>query len=102
MPRRFISRELKEKALELSLRGVSDTIIEEYLGIKKCTLRRIRQKFCQTGEVVQVPACSGRSRLLDGLDVQVRLLSFLVASFVTNVLANVFSLLRGVCNASQT
>ncbi|KAH9047249.1 hypothetical protein EDB84DRAFT_1247102, partial [Lactarius hengduanensis] len=29
---------------------------------------RLRQKFRQTGEVVQVPVCSGRPRLLDGLN----------------------------------
>ncbi|KAH9061331.1 hypothetical protein EDB87DRAFT_1560502 [Lactarius vividus] len=71
MGRQFISQEIKEKAVELSLRGVADATIRECLGISQCTLRRLRQKFRQTGEVVQVPVCSGRPRLLDGLDVQV-------------------------------
>jgi hypothetical protein len=33
MTRRFISQDLKEKALQLSLRGVNDATIEEYLRI---------------------------------------------------------------------
>ncbi|KAH8977575.1 Homeodomain-like protein [Lactarius hatsudake] len=68
MGRRFISQEIKEKAVQLSLRGVADATIRECLGISQCTLRRLRQKFRQTGEVVQFPVCSGRPRLLDGLD----------------------------------
>jgi transposase len=71
MTRRAISRELKEKALRLSFRGLSDATIQDYLGISKCTMRRLRQLYRQTGEVVRVPLLSGRPRLLDGLDVQV-------------------------------
>jgi hypothetical protein len=56
MVRRFISREIKEKALELSLSGVSDETIQDLLGIRKRTLRLLRQMYHQTGKVVRVLA----------------------------------------------
>ncbi len=71
MPRRFISRESKEKALELSLRGVTDGEILEYLGITKSTMKRVRRNYRRTGDVVQVPTCPGRPRILTGLNAQV-------------------------------
>src|SRR6266702_5782801 len=94
---RFISREIKEKALELSLRGVADATIRDCLGISQCTLRRLRQKYRQTGEVVQVPLCPGRPRLLDGLDVRVCLFSFNICFS-----ANEVSSLRAAYSASRT
>ncbi|KAH9050785.1 hypothetical protein EDB87DRAFT_1572775, partial [Lactarius vividus] len=60
---------------ELSLRGVADATIRDSLGISQYTLRRLRQKYRQTGVVVQVLVCSDLPCLLDGLDVWVGLSS---------------------------
>jgi transposase len=59
MVRRFLSRELKEKALDLSLQGVSDGEILEYLGISSGTMARVRKNYQETGDVVRIPTCSG-------------------------------------------
>ncbi|KAH9054642.1 hypothetical protein EDB87DRAFT_1544541, partial [Lactarius vividus] len=50
------------------LRGVADATIRDSLGISQYTLRRLRQKYRQTGVVVQVLVCSDLPCLLDGLD----------------------------------
>ncbi len=68
MARQFISYELKEKALELSLQGVTDREILEYLGIGKSTMKHVRRNYRRTGDVVRVPICAGRPRLLDAVD----------------------------------
>ena len=77
MPRRFISRELKELALASSLRGASTASIEEFYGIKESTMRRLRQTYRQTGDVVRAPVFSGRPRLMDGLNANVSLFSLI-------------------------
>jgi len=59
MARQFISYELKEKALELSLQGVTDREILEYLGIGKSTMKRVRRNYRRMGDVVHVPICAG-------------------------------------------
>ena len=71
MPRRFISQELKEFALASSLRGASNASIEEFYRIKESTMRRLRQTYCQTGDVVRAPVFSGRPCLMDGLNTNV-------------------------------
>ncbi|KAH9009475.1 hypothetical protein EDB85DRAFT_1810136, partial [Lactarius pseudohatsudake] len=48
--------------------GMSDADIEEYLGISERSMRRLRATYLATGEVVRIPVCPGRPRLLDSLD----------------------------------
>jgi len=64
----FISYELKEKALELSLQGVTDCEILEYLGISKSTMKCVRRNYWRMGNVVHVPICAGQPCLLDAVD----------------------------------
>ncbi|KAH9011360.1 hypothetical protein EDB84DRAFT_1648685, partial [Lactarius hengduanensis] len=66
--RRHFSREIKEVALHMSHQGMSDADIEEYLGISERSMRRLRATYLATGEVVRIPVCPGRPRLLDSLD----------------------------------
>src|SRR6266404_3602642 len=71
MPCRFISQEVKKIGLELSLGGVSDHTISEYLGIHKSMMSQVRNIYQTTGNVVRIPVCAGCLCLLDGLDTQV-------------------------------
>jgi transposase len=69
---RYISKVEKEMALKMSLEsGLSDTKIAEYTGIRPRTMRGLRQRFQETGEVVREPVVSGRPRLLNSLDATV-------------------------------
>ena len=74
---RYISREIKEAAFKMSQEGLSDEQIEQFLGIGGRTMRRLRATYHATGAVVQIQACPGRPRLLDGLDARVRLFPFI-------------------------
>jgi transposase len=80
MGRRHISREIKEAALSMTRRGLPDADIEEHLGISARTMRRLRETFRITGNVVRIPVCPGRPRLLDGLDARVSLFAFSITS----------------------
>ena len=75
--RHHISREIKEAALKMTQEGLSDPQVEQFLGISGRAMRRLRQTYQETGEAVQIPACPGRSRILDGLDARVRPLLFI-------------------------
>ena len=97
MLRRFISRELKELALASSLRGVSNASIEEFYGIKESTMRRLRQTYRQTGDIVRTPVFSGWPRLMDGLNANVRRFALLFC-----LVANGSSFSRAAYCASQT
>ena len=76
MGTRHISREIKEAALKMSQEGLSDQLIEQFLGVSGRAMRRLRETYHATGDVVRIPACPGRPRLLDGLDARVRLFPF--------------------------
>ncbi|KAH9008211.1 hypothetical protein EDB84DRAFT_1258323, partial [Lactarius hengduanensis] len=72
------SREIKEVALHMSHQGMSDADIEEYLGISERSMRRLRATYLATGEVVRIPVCPGRPRLLDGLDSRIHSFLFFI------------------------
>ena len=48
-----------------------DSQVKEYTGISERSLKRLRQTFKETGEVVRVPVCAGRPRSLTALDANV-------------------------------
>ena len=52
----------------MSQEGLSDEQIEQFLGIGGWTMRQLRVTYHATGAVVQIQACPGQPRLLDGLD----------------------------------
>ncbi|KAI0685877.1 hypothetical protein C8T65DRAFT_556021, partial [Cerioporus squamosus] len=67
--RRHISTEVKAIALCMSLEcNLPDKKVKKYTGISICSLKRLRATFRQTGELVRIPVCPGRPRLLDALD----------------------------------
>ena len=74
--RQHISREIKEAALKMFQQGLTNQQIEQFLGISERAMRRLRATFHATGEVVRIPPCPGRPRLLDGLDARVCLFLF--------------------------
>ncbi|KAG1888518.1 hypothetical protein F4604DRAFT_1674203 [Suillus subluteus] len=59
---RYISKERKQVALQMSLLNVKDPTIRHYTGISELMAYR------ETGEVVRTPVCAGRRRILDSLD----------------------------------
>jgi len=70
--RRHISKEEKEIGLRMSLEsGLSDEKIAEYTGIRSRTMRRMRQRYEETGESMRRPIVSGRPRVLNSLDATV-------------------------------
>ena len=72
MPRRHIPKEYKEIALKMSLtHHTSDSEIKKCTGISKRALKRLRKTFRETGDVIRMPICSGRPRLLSALDANV-------------------------------
>lgn len=75
--RRHIPKEYKEIAIHMSLNeDVSDKDIRCYVGISQRAMRRLRQTYRETGEVVRTPLDAGRPRLMDSLDVAVSHPSF--------------------------
>lgn len=69
---RAISKAEKEITLRMSLQsGLNDTQIAEYTGIRPRTMRGLRKRFRETGEIVKKPVVSGRPRLLNSLDAMV-------------------------------
>ncbi|KAI0265594.1 Homeodomain-like protein [Gloeopeniophorella convolvens] len=65
MVRRHISKEDKHAALALSRQGLTDAEVHRRTGISVRALRRLRRTFRDTGDVVRVPAVSGRPPLVD-------------------------------------
>ena len=57
---RYISKELKEMALSMSLQGIHDSEIHEYTGISVRSIKRLRSTFRQIGEVSRKPVVPGR------------------------------------------
>lgn len=79
--RRHISKSEKEVALRMSLEsGLSDIKIAEYTGIRPRTMRSLRKRFQETGEVVKKPVVSSRPRLLNSLDATVSYTICVIAS----------------------
>ncbi|KAI0782606.1 hypothetical protein C8Q75DRAFT_686486, partial [Abortiporus biennis] len=67
--RRHIPKRDKEIALHMSLHHhLSDTKINNLLGIRPRTMRRVRKNYRETGSVVRTALCPGRPRELDGLE----------------------------------
>ena len=74
MVRRHISTELKEKALLMSLDGMTDAEIREVTGISERSLKRVRSVYRRTGRVVPPPPIDlGRPRMLSAMHVKVRI-----------------------------
>jgi transposase len=69
---RYISDELKEMALSMSLQGLRDLDIHEYTGISVRSLKRLRRTHRQTGEVSRKPIAPGRPRDLTSMHRKVR------------------------------
>ncbi len=73
MSRRHIPKEVKDIALRMSLNhGLPDKEIKKYTGMSIRALKRLRQTFRNTGNTVRTPACNGRPRQMDALDMNVR------------------------------
>ena len=72
-----IPRERKEVALQMSVLGLQDRTIRRYTGVSERSMRYLRKTFRETGEVVRVPLCTGRPRILDSLDTTVNSYPFL-------------------------
>ena len=51
--------------------GLNDTQIAEYTGIRPRTMRGLRKRFRETGEIVKKSVVDGRPRLLNSLDAMV-------------------------------
>jgi hypothetical protein len=70
--RRHITKERKEIALHMSLEeNVCDKDICRLTGISERSMQRIRKNYHDIGEVVRIPVCDGRPRLLDSLETNV-------------------------------
>ena len=66
----YISNEVKEMALSMSLQGLRDSEIHEYTGISVRSLKRLRKTHRQIGEVSKKPAIPGRPRNLSSMQTQ--------------------------------
>ena len=93
-----IEREIKEAALKMFQEGLSDQLIEQFLGVSGWAMRWLRETYHATGDVVWIPACSGQPCLLDSLNARVCLFPF---SFRLNP-NYYFSFLRAAYCASLT
>ncbi|KAI0089834.1 hypothetical protein BDY19DRAFT_859033, partial [Irpex rosettiformis] len=70
--RRHIPKEVKEVALRMSLeQGLPDKTIQEYTKISIRSLKRLRKTYRDTAEVVRVPVCDGRPRILQSGDANI-------------------------------
>jgi hypothetical protein len=72
MVRRYISDDIKEMALSMSLQGISDSEIRELTGVSERSLKRLRSVHRQTGAVSSRPIDVGWPRILSAMAVQVR------------------------------
>ena len=77
-----IPRERKEVALQMSVLGLQDRTIRRYTGVSERSMRYLRKTFRETGEVVRVPLCTGRPRILDSLDTTVNSYPFLYSFYL--------------------
>ena len=69
---KHITKEHKEIALHMSLEeNVCDKQIRCLTGISERSMQRIQKNNCEIGEVVRIPVCEGRPRLLDSLEMNV-------------------------------
>lgn len=94
---RYISDELKEMALSMSLQGLSDIDIRDFTGISERSLKRVRSTFRDIGQVSRVPVSTGRYRMLTPMEAKVLFLSFDRCHLLTE---NSFSVI--VSSASPT
>lgn len=70
--RRYITKERKEIGLHMSLEeDICDKDIRRLMGISELSMQRIWKNNREIGEVVQIPVCQGRPRLLDSLEMNV-------------------------------
>jgi hypothetical protein len=85
---RHISDDLKQMALSMSLQGLRDSDIHEYMGISVRSLKRLRSTFRETGgDVSRKPISTGRPHILTSMDRKVRLTMLLKAlSHLTKIL----------------
>ncbi|KAG2034200.1 hypothetical protein BDR03DRAFT_870546 [Suillus americanus] len=60
---RYISKERKQIALQMSLLNIKDPAIYRYTGISERSMRYLRKTYRETGEVVRTPICTGRPRI---------------------------------------
>jgi hypothetical protein len=77
--------------------NVDDDHIRRYTGISQRAMRRLRKTYHETGEVVRVPVCPGRPRILDSLDADVSCISIIFV-LVTKLSTSFW---RVVLSASQ-
>jgi hypothetical protein len=91
---RYIPKEHKQIALQMSLLNMKDQMIRHYTGISERSMRYIRKTYRETGEVVRTPVCAGRPRILDSLDANVSYCLFSV------LLTCDFSVPRGMYRAT--
>ena len=70
--RRYITKERKEIGLHMSLEeDICDKDIRRLTGISERSMQRIRKNNREIREVVRIPVCQGRPRLLDSLETNV-------------------------------
>ena len=70
--RRHFTKERKEIGLHMSLEeDIRDKHIRRLTGISERSMQRIRKNDREIGEVVRIPVCQGRPRLLDSLETNV-------------------------------
>ena len=67
---RYISDELKQMALSMSLQGVPDSDVHKYTGISVRSIKRLRSTHRRTGEVSNKPIAPGRPRDLTSMQTQ--------------------------------
>ncbi len=70
---RHIPKELKEMALSMSLQGLRDLEIPEYIGVSVPMLKKLRSAH-RTGDLFPPPPIDrGRPRMLTAVQVKVRI-----------------------------
>ena len=70
--RRHIPKAVKDMVLHMmNDEALTDKLIHYYTGISMCSLKRLRQTYCEMGDSVQTPVCNGRPRILDSLETAV-------------------------------
>ena len=66
----YISDELKEMALSMSLQGLQDSEVHEYTGISMRSIKRLRSTYRKIGQVSRKPVIPGRQRNLTSMQTQ--------------------------------
>ena len=67
----YISDEVKEMALAMSLQGLSDLEIHQFTGISVRTVKRLWSTYREIGDVSRKPIVAGRPRSLTAMHRQV-------------------------------